>query len=71
LVVAERTVALYLRRVRRDYVNYHHDDRIHDALEKDTPNRRPVEQKPNANSIAISMPRLDGLHQRYAWREAA
>jgi len=21
----------------RDYVNYHHDDRIHDSLEKDTP----------------------------------
>jgi len=55
----------HLRRLIRDYVNYHHDDRIHDSLEKDTPNRRPVEQKPNADSIVISMPRLGGLHHRY------
>jgi hypothetical protein len=61
----------HLRRLIRDYVNYHHDDRIHDALEKDTPNRRPVEQKPNANSTVISMPRLGGLHHRYSWQQAA
>jgi len=61
----------HLRRLIRDYVNYHHDDRIHDSLEKDTPNRRPVEQKPNANAIAISMPRLGGLHHRYSWQQAA
>jgi len=61
----------HLRRLIRDYVNYHHDDRIHDSLEKDTPNRRPVEQKPNANSIVISMPRLGGLHHRYFWQQAA
>jgi hypothetical protein len=49
----------------------HHDDRIHDSLEKDTPNRRLVEQKPAANSIVISMARLGGLHHRYSWRQAA
>jgi hypothetical protein len=52
-------------------VDYHHDDRIHDALEKDTPNRRPVEPKPNANSNVIVMPRLGGLHHRYCWKQAA
>jgi transposase InsO family protein len=61
----------HLRRLIRDYVNYHHEDRIHGSLAKDTPNRRPVEQKPNANSIVISMPRLGGLHQRYSWQQAA
>jgi transposase InsO family protein len=61
----------HLRRLIRDYVNYHHDDRLHDALEKDTLNRRPVEQKPNANAIVISMPRLSGLHHRYSWQQAA
>jgi len=61
----------HLRRLLRDYVNYHHDDRIHDSLEKDTPNRRLVEQKPAANSIVVSMPRLGGLHHRYSWRRAA
>ena len=59
------------RRLIRDYVNYHHHDRIHDVLEKDTPNRRPVEQKPDANSIVISMPRLGGPHHPYSWQQAA
>jgi hypothetical protein len=61
----------HLRRLIRDYVNYYHEDRIHDSLEKDTPNTRPVEQKPAANPIVISIPRLGGLHHRYAWRQAA
>ena len=61
----------HLRRLIRDYVNYHHEDRIHDALEKDAPNRRTIEPKPTANAALISMPRLGGLHHRYAWREAA
>ena len=30
----------HLRRLIRDYVNYHHEDWIHDSLDKDTPNRR-------------------------------
>ena len=61
----------HLRRLIRDYVNYHHEDRIHDSLEKDTPNRRPVEQKPSADATVISCPRLGGLQHRYTWREAA
>ena len=61
----------HLRRLIRDYVSYHHDDRVHDSLEKDTPNRRPVEQKPTSQATVISHPRLGGLHHRYAWREAA
>jgi putative transposase len=27
----------HLRRLLRDYVNYYHEDRVHDTLEKDTP----------------------------------
>jgi hypothetical protein len=51
----------------RDYVNYyHHQDLIHDSLEKDTPHRRPVEPKPDADATVISKPRLGGLHHRYA-----
>ena len=61
----------HLRRLIRDYVNYHHDDRIHDSLEKDTPNRRPVEHRPSEKAIVVSTPRLGGLHHRYSWREAA
>jgi len=61
----------HLRRLVRDYVSYHHHDRIHDALDKDTPNRRLVEEKPTSDAVVISNARLGGLHHRYAWREAA
>ena len=72
--ILDHVIALnepHLRRLIRDYVNYHHENRTHDSLEKDTPNRRPVEQKPAANATVSSMPRRGGLHHRYAWREAA
>ncbi|HKE29117.1 MAG TPA: integrase core domain-containing protein [Bryobacteraceae bacterium] len=61
----------HLVRLLRDYVSYHHQDRVHDSLGKDTPESRPVEHKPAANATVISLPRLGGLHHRYAWREAA
>jgi hypothetical protein len=48
-----------------------HEDRIHDALAKDTPNRRPVEQKAAANTTVVSSTRLGGLHHRYSWSRAA
>ena len=72
--ILDHVVALneqHLRRLIRDYVNYHHEDRIHDSLGKDTPRRRPVEPKPSAKATAISLPRLGGLHHRYGWEEAA
>jgi putative transposase len=31
----------HLRRLIRDYLNYYHEDRIHDSLAKDTPHRTP------------------------------
>ena len=61
----------HLMRVLRDYVSYYHEDRVHDSLGKDSPESRPVERKPKANATLISLPRLGGLHPRYAWHEAA
>lgn len=61
----------HLRRLLREFVNYYHQDRVHDSLGKDTPNRRPVEQKPAKNATVDSMPRLGGLRHRYCWRAAA
>ena len=61
----------HLRRLLREYITYVHEDRIHDGLAKDTPNRRAVEQKPSQNAELISSARLGGLHRRYAWRQAA
>ena len=72
--ILDHVIALneqHLRRLIRDYVDYHHNDRIHDSLEKDTPNRRAIEPKPAPTANVTSMPRLGGLHHRYAWREAA
>ena len=45
--ILDHVIALnepHLRRLIRDYVNYHHEDRIHDSLSKDTPIGRPTEQ---------------------------
>ena len=61
----------HLRRLVRDYVAYFHHDRIHDALSKDTPHCRPVENKPCPQATLISNARLGGLHHRYSWRSAA
>jgi putative transposase len=52
-------------------VVYYQEDRIHDALGKDTPNLRAVEKKPSPEATVVSSPRLGGLHHRYSWREAA
>ena len=61
----------HLRRLIREYVAYHHEDRIHDSLEKDTPNPRPIERKPSFAAKVTGSARLGGLHHRYSWREAA
>ena len=72
--ILDHVIALnerHLERLIRDYVNYHYDDRIHDSLDKDTPNRRIVEDKPSPASPIFSTPRLGGLHHRYSWGDAA
>lgn len=72
--VLDHVIALnekHLRRLIRDYANYHHTDRTHDSLDKDTPNRREVGRKPSPAATVRSEARLGGLHHRYSWREAA
>ena len=61
----------HLRRLLRDYVAYFNVDRLHDGLDKDAPNHRPVEKKLSADAVLTAHPRLGGLHHRYGWREAA
>jgi len=72
--ILDHVIALneeHSRRILRDYVTYHQEDRLHDSLEKDAPNRRTVEPRPRANARVISMARLGGLHHRYGWNQAA
>jgi putative transposase len=72
--ILDHVIALnedHLRRMIREYVRYYREDRIHDSLAKDAPNRRAIEPKPAADGTVISRPRLGGLQHRYAWRQAA
>ena len=72
--ILDHVIALdeaHLRRLMRDYVSYHQQDRIPDGLAKDTPNCRPVEPKPGADAKLMAMPHLGGLHHRYSWSHAA
>jgi putative transposase len=61
----------HLRRLVRDYLRYYHEDRIHDSLAKDTPERRSIEPRRVTGSEVMAMPRLGGLHHRYTWHKAA
>lgn len=61
----------HLRRLMRDYVTYYREDRIHDSLEKDSPEAREISNKPDPSANLISFPRVGGLHHRYDWQSAA
>jgi hypothetical protein len=57
-------------RLAQEYLRYYHQDRTHDALNKDTPAQRPALHR-NAGERLQSMPRLGGLHHRYFGARAA
>jgi hypothetical protein len=61
----------HLRRLLTDYVAYYHDDRTHLGLDKATPASRSVDPCPAGDAEVVALPRLGGLHYRYAWRAAA
>src|ERR1700730_10480101 len=60
----------HLRRLLRDYIRYYHEDRIHDSLDKDTPERRVIEPRGVTGSEVVAIPRLGRLHHRYTWNKA-
>ena len=57
-----------LHRHLQAFVDYYHRNRVHLALEKDTPERRPI-QPPESGRI-VSIPVPGGLHHRYERRVA-
>jgi len=61
----------HLRRLMRDYIRYYHEDRIHDALNKETPRGRLIERRETDDDTVTGMPRVGGFHHRYVWRAAA
>jgi len=63
--------ARHATRLALEYIDYHHEDRCHLGLDKDTPNERPVTPRPSPTAKVVALPRVGGLHHRYEWRDAA
>ncbi len=61
----------HLVRLVRSYISYHHEDRCHLGLAKDTPDKRTVTARPSGKAKVVALPRVGGFHHRYEWREAA
>ncbi len=55
----------HLRRLVQEDIQYYHEDRIHDALRKETPTGRVVEPRPIGTANVAGVPRVGGLHHRY------
>jgi putative transposase len=55
----------HLKRLMAEYIRYYHEDRTHLGLAKDTPTGRALTMRPVGSQIR-SLPRLGGLHHRYA-----
>jgi len=61
----------HLRQLIEPFVASYNADLTHLGVGKDSPCGRPVEQRPGATTNVVSLPRVGGLHHRYAWRQAA
>jgi len=61
----------HLVRLMRSYLDYYHEDRCHLGLAKDAPSGRVVTTRPSSEARILALPRVGGLHHRYAWRDAA
>ena len=66
IVIDER----HLWRLLREYVDYYNEDRVHTCL-RDSPMGRVTERRQSPDAKIVGLPRVGGLHHRYAWREAA
>jgi putative transposase len=60
----------HLRRLLHEYIAYYNAERVHTAI-ADAPAGRASEIRPSSTATLIRLPRVGGLHGRYAWREAA
>ena len=56
----------HLKRLMSSYLLYYHEDRTHLGLAKDTPAGHATEIHSAGESKIQSLPRLGGLHHRYA-----
>ena len=62
----------HLQRLLDSFIEHYNRDRTHLGLGKDSPLGRPVEPRPAGTaSNVFGLPRVGGLHHRYAWLHAA
>ena len=66
IVIDER----HLRPLLREHVAYYNEERVHTCL-RNSPTGRRTENGPSSTARVVGLPRVGGLHHRYAWREAA
>ena len=59
----------HLRRLLREYIEYYNAERVHTAI-SDAPAGRALDNAPSNRARAIGLPRVGGLHHRYAWCDA-
>jgi hypothetical protein len=59
-----------LRRLRREYVGYDNADRVHTELQV-SPMGRSTKSRLSPKAQVVGIPRVGGLHHRYAWQAAA
>ena len=60
----------HLRRLLAEYVAYYNAEWVHTRL-GDSPDGRPPETRPSPTARVVGLPRVGGLHHRYAWAKAA
>jgi len=60
----------HLRRLLAEYVAYYNGERVHTRL-GNSPEGRPTETRPSPAASVVGLPRVGGLHHRYAWAKAA
>jgi transposase InsO family protein len=60
----------HLRRLLHEYVDYYNVERVHTSI-GDAPEGRISEPRPSPGARVVGLPRVGGLHHRYAWRDAA
>jgi transposase InsO family protein len=61
----------HLYKLLEEYIEYYNHDRTHYNLGKDPPLTRPILKRKSDDDKVIALPRVGGLHHKYAWKEAA
>jgi len=57
----------HLRWLVRDFLHYYHEDRVHDALKKDTPTGRVLERRQTDAARVVAVPCVGDSNHRYQW----